>query len=91
MVAEKVEVFTKSSKAGSPGLRWVSDGTGTFEIEEVDGVDVGTTIVLHLKSECREYADEERIKSMSNDSNRLLFPIVYYFQLVSNNKNSAAN
>lgn len=62
MVAEKVEVFTRSSKVGSPGLRWVSDGTGTYEIEEVDGVDIGTTIVLHLKNDCREYADEERIK-----------------------------
>lgn len=62
MVADKVEVFTRSSKVGSPGLRWISDGTGTFEIEEVDGVDVGTTIVLHLKNECREYADDERVK-----------------------------
>lgn len=62
MVAEKVEVFTRSSKTGSPGLRWISDGTGTFEIEEVDGVDVGTSIVLHLKSDCREYADDERVK-----------------------------
>lgn len=62
MVADKVEVFTKSSKVGSAGLRWVSDGTGTFEIEEVDGVDVGTTIVLHLKSDCREFADDERVK-----------------------------
>lgn len=62
MVAEKVEVFTKSAKADSPGLRWISDGTGTFEIEEVDGVEVGTTIVLHLKADCREYADDERIK-----------------------------
>lgn len=64
MVADKVEVFTRSSIAGSPGLRWVSDGTGTYEIEEVDGVDIGTTIVLHLKSECREYADDERVKSI---------------------------
>lgn len=63
MVADKVEVLTKSAKAGSAGLRWVSDGTGTFEIEDTDNIDVGTTIVLHLKSDCREYADEERIKS----------------------------
>lgn len=63
MVANKVEVYTKSSKVGAPGLRWVSDGTGTFEIEEIDGIDVGTKIVLHLKNDCREYADEERIKS----------------------------
>lgn len=65
MVAERVEVLTKSSKVGSVGLKWISDGTGSYEIEEIDGVDVGTTIVLHLKNECREYADEERIKCKS--------------------------
>lgn len=64
MVAEKVEVLTKSAKANSVGLRWISDGTGTFEIEEIDDIPIGTQIILHLKSECREYADEERVKSM---------------------------
>lgn len=62
MVAEKVEVLTKSSKAGSVGLRWISDGAGTFEISEIDGVDIGTSIILHLKKESREYADETRLK-----------------------------
>lgn len=62
MVADKVEVHTKSSKVGSPGLRWVSDGAGTFEIEELDGVEIGTSIILHLKKDCREYADDNRIK-----------------------------
>lgn len=62
MVANKVEVFTKSSKVGAQGFHWSSDGTGTYEIDEVDGLDVGTKIVIHLKSDCREYAKEERIK-----------------------------
>lgn len=62
MVADKVEVLTKSSRVDSVGLRWISDGTGTFEIEETNDAEVGTTIILHLKSECREYADDERIK-----------------------------
>lgn len=63
MVANRVEVITKSSKVDSVGLRWVSDGLGSYEIDEVDDAEIGTTIVLHLKSECREYADDERIKS----------------------------
>lgn len=66
MVAKKVEVFTKSSQKGSPGLKWSSDGAGTFEIEELDNVNVGTKIVIFLKPECREYADEERIKSINS-------------------------
>lgn len=69
MVAHKIEVLTKASKVDSVGLRWVSDGSGTYEIEEVDNVEVGTSIILHLKSECREYADEERIKSKSYVNN----------------------
>lgn len=64
MVANKLEVFTRSSKKGSPGLRWVSDGSGNFEIQEADGVALGTKIVIHLKPECREYADEDRIRSV---------------------------
>lgn len=62
MVANKVEVYTKSLKVGSPGLRWSSDGGGTYEVEEVNDVEVGTKIVIHLKPECREYADETRVK-----------------------------
>ncbi|XP_067000223.1 heat shock protein 75 kDa, mitochondrial [Anabrus simplex] len=61
MVAEKVEVFTRSSKPGSPGLMWSSDGTGTYEIQEAEGVQYGTKIVVHLKLDCREFSDEDTI------------------------------
>lgn len=64
MVADKVEVFSRSSKTGSLGLRWCSDGSGTYEIQEADGVSIGTKIILHLKTDCREYADEDRIKTV---------------------------
>lgn len=62
MVADKVEVFTRSSNVDSQGLRWASDGSGSYEIQEADGVAHGTKIVIHLKPECREYADEDRIR-----------------------------
>lgn len=64
MVADRLDVFTRSAKIGEPGLRWSSDGSGTYEIQEADCVAVGTKIVIHLKTECREYADEERIKAV---------------------------
>lgn len=63
MVANKVDVYTKSSKLNSPGLKWSSDGSGTYEIQEAEGVQPGTKIVIHLKPECREYADEDIIRS----------------------------
>lgn len=60
MVADKVEVYSKTS--GQPGYKWSSDGTGSYEIQEADGVQNGTKLVLHLKLDSREFADEDTIK-----------------------------
>lgn len=37
--------------------------SGTYEIQEADNVPLGTKIVVHLKPECREFADEDTVKS----------------------------
>ncbi|XP_034111745.1 heat shock protein 75 kDa, mitochondrial [Drosophila albomicans] len=64
IVAQRVEVFTRAADPKAPGLRWSTDGSGSYEIEEVADVEHGTKIVLHLKTECREYADEDRIRAV---------------------------
>ncbi|KAL4703395.1 hypothetical protein ACJJTC_011184 [Scirpophaga incertulas] len=64
MVADKIEVYTRSSITGSPSYKWTSDGSGTYEIQEVDEVPVGTKIIVHLKTECREFADDDTVKSI---------------------------
>ncbi|XP_069680371.1 heat shock protein 75 kDa, mitochondrial [Periplaneta americana] len=65
MVADKVEVFTRSSMSpDSPGYKWSSDGTGTFEIQEAEGVQPGTKIVMHLKQDCREFSDEDTVSGI---------------------------
>ncbi|CAB3224999.1 unnamed protein product [Arctia plantaginis] len=64
MVADKIEVYTRSSKAGSQGYKWSSDGSGTYEIQEADGVPIGTKIVISLKTDCREYADDEVVQNI---------------------------
>lgn len=38
--------------------------SGTYEIQEADNVQIGTKIVVHLKTDCREFSDDERVKSM---------------------------
>ncbi|XP_033742457.1 heat shock protein 75 kDa, mitochondrial-like isoform X1 [Pecten maximus] len=64
MVADKVEVFSKSHQPDAVGYKWTSDGTGMFEIAEAEGVQRGTKIVLHLKGDCYNYANEEMIKEV---------------------------
>ncbi|CAK1578248.1 unnamed protein product [Parnassius mnemosyne] len=64
MVADKLEVYTRSSKSGSPGYKWSSDGSGTYEIQEMEDVPIGTKIIVYLKTDCREFADDERVKDI---------------------------
>ncbi|ALC42684.1 Trap1 [Drosophila busckii] len=64
IVANRVEVYTRAAASDAIGLRWSTDGSGSYEIEQVEDVQHGTKIVLHLKPECREYADEDRIRAV---------------------------
>ncbi|XP_074866460.1 heat shock protein 75 kDa, mitochondrial [Carettochelys insculpta] len=76
MVADKVEVYSQSAQSGSPGYRWSSDGSGTFEIAEASGVRTGTKIIVHLKEECKEFANEDRVKEVvTKYSNFISFPL----------------
>jgi molecular chaperone HtpG len=62
MVAESVTVTSR--RAGSDeAWRWTSDGHGSFEIEPADGATArGTTIVLKLKKDAREFSEPQRIR-----------------------------
>jgi TNF receptor-associated protein 1 len=42
--------------------------TGTYEIQEAEGVQPGTKIVLHLKQDNREFSDEDTVNGMSSRS-----------------------
>ncbi|XP_025084764.1 heat shock protein 75 kDa, mitochondrial-like [Pomacea canaliculata] len=64
MVGDTVEVYTRSYHANSPGLKWTSDGSGTYEVSEADGVQRGTKIVVHLKGDCYDFAKEDVISGV---------------------------
>ncbi|XP_034195563.2 TNF receptor associated protein 1 [Osmia lignaria lignaria] len=64
MVADKVEVFTKSYAPDVEGLCWTSDGSSTFKIAKAEGVQPGTKIVIHLKADCREFSDEDTVNRL---------------------------
>jgi molecular chaperone HtpG len=64
MVAKSVKVYSHSWKADEPGHVWSSDGSGSYEIEETEGLTRGSKIVIELKDDCAEYATESRIKEI---------------------------
>ncbi|XP_056263170.1 heat shock protein 75 kDa, mitochondrial isoform X2 [Pseudoliparis swirei] len=76
MVADQVEVYSRSAEADAPGYKWSSDGSGVFEIAEASGVQRGTKIVLHFKDDCKEFSTEDRVKEVvTKYSNFISFPI----------------
>ncbi|KAM9456775.1 heat shock protein 75 kDa, mitochondrial [Clarias gariepinus] len=76
MVADKVDVYSRSAQPGVSGYKWSSDGSGVFQIAEASGVRQGTKIVLHLKTECKEFSSEDRVKEVVKKySNFVSFPI----------------
>ncbi|XP_028913747.1 heat shock protein 75 kDa, mitochondrial [Ornithorhynchus anatinus] len=76
MVADKVEVYSQSAVPESPGYQWLSDGSGVFEIAEASGVRTGTKIIIHLKSDCKEFASEDRVREVvTKYSNFVSFPL----------------
>ena len=54
MVADKIDVYSLSSRPGSVPLHWQSDGHGTYTIEEETDLEMepGTKVVVTLKSNC---------------------------------------
>ncbi|XP_008521607.1 heat shock protein 75 kDa, mitochondrial [Equus przewalskii] len=76
MVADRVEVYSRSAGADSRGYQWLSDGSGMFEIAEASGVRTGTKIIIHLKSDSREFASEARVRDVvTKYSNFVSFPL----------------
>ncbi len=76
MVAEKVEVTTRSYRSDDEGILWTSTGAGTFTIKPREGLKRGTSITVYLKEKQYEYAKERTIKDLVKQySNFVDFPI----------------
>ncbi len=77
MVAKEVVIKTKSFIPEEPACLWHSDGSGSFEIEELtEPFKRGTKIEIHLKDDAKEFAEKYRLESIiKKHSNFISFPI----------------
>jgi molecular chaperone HtpG len=78
IVAERVEVLTR--KAGAPeeaGVRWESGADGEFTVEPVVRAERGTCVILHLKPDAKEFAEEYRLRALIRRySDHIGFPVL---------------
>lgn len=71
MVANKVEIFTKSYK-DEPAAHWVCEGTTEFTLQETDKQERGTEIVLHINEDEKEFLEESRIRELLVKYNKFM-------------------
>jgi molecular chaperone HtpG len=75
MVADRVEVISR--KAGEEkAWSWKSDGKSGFELDSAERAGSGTTIVIHLNEEGKQYSNGWRLQEIVKKySNHIAFPI----------------
>jgi molecular chaperone HtpG len=71
MVAEKVEIITKSFK-DEPAVHWTCDGSPEFSIEPADKTERGTEIILHVAEDSTEFLEEAKIRELLIKYNKFM-------------------
>ncbi|NNH76945.1 molecular chaperone HtpG [Acinetobacter sp. ANC 5380] len=77
IVAEKITVESRHAAADvTDGVRWISEGTGDFEVEQITKASRGTDIILHLRDNALEYLESYKVKQIINKySDHISLPI----------------
>ena len=71
MVAEKVEIITKSFK-DEPAAHWTCDGSPEFTLEPSDKTERGSEIILHIAEDSTEFLEESRISELLLKYNKFM-------------------
>jgi molecular chaperone HtpG len=77
IVADQVDLYTRrAGLAADQGVHWSSKGEGEFTIANVDKANRGTRIVLTLKEEAEEFANDYRLRSLvTKYSDHIAIPV----------------
>ena len=76
MAGSKVRVLSRSYISDAEGYEWSSDGSGSFTLTPEKGLRRGTRIIIELKDDAHEFANEDKIRQIIKQySNFVPFPI----------------
>ncbi len=77
MVADKVEIITKSYKDES-AAHWICDGSPEYSLKKSQKKERGTEIILHISKDSKDYLEESKITELLNKYNKFMpFPIKF--------------
>ncbi|MFN4085506.1 MAG: molecular chaperone HtpG [Spirosomataceae bacterium] len=84
MVAKEVEILTKSYQ-DEPAVRWICDGSTTFEISEASRETRGTDIILHIAEDAEEFLEEFKLEQILEKYGKFLPVEIEFKEKVINN------
>lgn len=85
MVAEKVEIVTKSYREGTESVRWVCDGSTEFELTPAERAERGSDIILHIAPDSEEFLSKGRLRGILDKYARFLpVPVEFDGQVINN-------
>ncbi|SKB52473.1 molecular chaperone HtpG [Dyadobacter psychrophilus] len=87
MVAENVEIITKSYKEGAEAVRWECDGSTEFELGPAEKAERGSDIILHIAADSEEFLDEHRLRGILEKYGKFLPIEIEFEEKVINNPN----
>jgi len=87
MVAENVEIITKSYKEGSEAVRWECDGSTEFELGPIEKAERGSDIILHIAADSEEFLDENRLRGILEKYGKFLPIQIEFEDKIINNPN----
>jgi molecular chaperone HtpG len=78
IVAERVEVLTrKAGESEDAGVHWESAADGQFTVETITRAERGTSVILHLRADAKEFAEPYRLRSLIRRySDHIGFPVL---------------
>lgn len=89
MVSEKVEIITKSFRDDTKAVRWECDGSPEYILEDTDKDEKGTSIVMYLNEESKEFLEPQRVSAVLQKFCKFL-PVAIYFEDKQINNTSPA-
>ncbi len=90
MVSDTVEVITKSY-TDAPAVHWICNEDGEYESRPTDKAEHGTTVIMHISDEEKEYLSTSKIRTMLEKYCSFMPVEIYYDDLIEDKEPSLIN
>ncbi len=87
MVADRVDIVTKSYQEGAEPVKWTCDGSTEFELAPAVKKEVGTDVVMHINKDSKEFLEKGRLQGILDKYCKFLPVEIEFNGKVVNNPN----